>query len=233
MATPVEVLRECHRLRKHAKELQAEIDRLPRQLKAQQAKVARQEELRQEAQESLKKLKVLQHGKEVQLKETQTLVAKHERQLNEAGSKKEYDALKAEIASEQAKSKQLEDEILAAMEEVEQKAAGQPEFDKAVKQAKQEAADFEKNAQTRQASLAEQLAQAQASLKEAESGLPEDVRQQYARLVTAMGEEALSAVKDRVCVACNTGITAQNSNDLTAGRLVACKSCGRILYPAA
>src|SRR5262245_35840647 len=114
MATPVELLRECHRLRKQPKEWQAEIAPPPRQLKAQQTKVARQEELRQEAQDSLKKLKVSQHDKETQLKQTQALIAKHERQLNEAGSKKEYDALKSEIAAEQAKSRKLEDEILAA-----------------------------------------------------------------------------------------------------------------------
>lgn len=232
MATAVETLRECHRLRLHAKELQAEIERLPRLFKAQQAKVARQEELRQQAHDTLKKLKVTQLEKESLLKQTLALIAKHERQLNEATAKKEYDALRTEIAAERYKSQQLEDEILALMEEIEQRTAQLPEFDRAVQQAKAEAADFDKNSSARQVNLSELLQAALTALQQAEAALPEDIRQQYDRLIASRGEDALAAVQERVCVACYTGITAQNYNDLLAGRLVFCKACGRILYLA-
>src|SRR5919202_130820 len=97
MAGPAAILRELHRLRRHARDLQAEIDRGPRALKAQQDKVARQEEALREAQEVIKRLKVETHDKELTLRGKQQQIAKHERQLNEATSKKEYDALQAEI----------------------------------------------------------------------------------------------------------------------------------------
>src|SRR5262245_66460591 len=90
------MLREIHRLRRHAKDLQTEIDRAPRQLALQKNKITLAEEAKTQAQEALKKLKVANHEREVSLKTTNALVAKHERQLNEATSKKEYDALKAE-----------------------------------------------------------------------------------------------------------------------------------------
>src|ERR1051326_7621476 len=100
MAGPATILRELHRLRRHAKQLQAEIGRGPRLLQAQQAKVSRQEEVAREAQETLKRLKVTSHEKEVQLKAKQQQIVKHEKQLNEASGKKEYDALRAEIAGD-------------------------------------------------------------------------------------------------------------------------------------
>src|SRR5207237_417472 len=77
-------LREVHRLRRHVKNLQEEIDRAPRQEKAQQTKVARQEEILREAQEGIKKSKVAIHDKEVSLKTIHSQIAKHKKQLNES-----------------------------------------------------------------------------------------------------------------------------------------------------
>jgi predicted nucleic acid-binding Zn-ribbon protein len=230
MSGPVETLRELHRLRRHAKDLQTEIDRIPRQLKVQQARIAQQEAAAKEAHDSLKRLKVSNHEKEVLLKQTQQQIAKHERQLNEAGSKKEYDALKVEIAADKEKCKQYEDEILNGMMEIDERTARLPEADKAAAQAKVDYAQFEKDQQTRQVSLTEQLAATERTLTEVEATLPDDVLTLYRRQVSARNEDAMAAVQGRTCVACYTEITAQSYNDLLAGRLVICKACGRILY---
>src|SRR5437773_1316484 len=93
MSGPAVLFREIHRLRRHIRELQDQVDRAPRVLKTQQAKVARQEEIQREGQDHLKKLKVSIHEKEVSLKATHGLVAKHLKQMETAESKKEYDAL--------------------------------------------------------------------------------------------------------------------------------------------
>jgi len=231
MAGPAAILREIHRLRRHAKDLQTEINRLPLLLKAQQNKVARQEEIQRETQENLKRLKVTAHDKEVTLRTTHQQIAKHQKQLNEAAGKKEYDALQAEIAADRKKCQQLEDEILEGMVQTEEKTAQLPELEKAVKRTREECAQFERDAQGRQASLAEQLQQVQQQLKEVEATMPENIRQQYDRLINAKGEDAMSAVQGRTCTACNTEITAQMYNDLQlTGQFVLCKSCGRILY---
>jgi predicted nucleic acid-binding Zn-ribbon protein len=223
-------LREIHRLRRLAKGLQEEIDRAPRQLKAQQAKVARQEEAYKDAQEAIKKLKVSIHEKEVSVKTTHTQIAKHQKQLNEAGGKKEYDALQSEINADKKTILQLEEEILTAMAEVEDGTIKLPELDQSVKKAKDEFAAFQKGSVERHTSLAEQLLKASNDLKEAESALPNDIRPLFNRIITSRGEDGLSVVKDRNCTACYTGITAQNYNELMGGTFVVCKSCGRILY---
>jgi predicted nucleic acid-binding Zn-ribbon protein len=225
-------LREVHRLRRHLKNLQDEIERVPLQIKAQHAKVKRQEELFREGQEAIKRLKVTTHEKEVTLKTTHSQIAKHQKQLNEAGAKKEYDALQAEIAADKQTCQRLEDEILTALAETEERAVQLPDLEKSVQKASQEAGEYEKKAQERLKSLQEQLQQAQRELQEVEATLPLDIRPQYNRVLSAKGEEALSLVRDRICTACHTSITAQNYYDLISGSFVTCKACGRILYLA-
>ena len=230
MAGPATILRDIHRLRRHAKDLQSEIERGPRLLKAHQAKITKQEEAVREAHEMLKRFKLTSHEKEGQLKATLQQISKHEMQLNQAGSKKEYDALKSEIAADKKKCQELEDEILGYMGEIEQRTAQLPELDKAVQQAKSEYADFEKNAREHASSLTEQLNQAVGAIKDVESTLPADVRPQYDRLVAARGEDAMAPVEHRTCMACYTEITAQSHNDLMLSQFVLCKNCGRALY---
>jgi predicted nucleic acid-binding Zn-ribbon protein len=232
MAGPAAILREIHRLRRHARDLQNEIDRGPRTLALQQAKIARQEEAHREAQDAIKKLKVGTHDKEMNLRAKNQLIDKHQKQLNEATGKKEYDALKLEIANEQKECGLLEDDILNDMATTEELTAQLPQLADAAKRAKDDVTRFENEHRSRLAGLTEQLNQTTQQLREVEATLPDDVRPQYDRLVAARGDDALSVVQDRTCVACYTEITAQNRNDLLQNLFVFCKSCGRMLYLA-
>jgi predicted nucleic acid-binding Zn-ribbon protein len=222
--------RELHRLRRHAKELHDQIERGPRVLQAHQVKITRQQEAVHEAQEALKHLKVASHSKETSLKATHQQIAKYEEQRNKATTRKEYDTLQAEIASAKQTCAKIEDEILEAMAQVEDQAAKIPVAEQEVQRAREEYAAFERQTHERLARQREQLAQTQGQIKAVEASLPAEIRPVYERQVNARGEEALSAVENRTCTACYTGITEQQYNDLLAGRLVLCKSCGRILY---
>lgn len=230
MPGPAAILREIHRFRRHAKDLQNEIDRGPRALKTQQAKTAKQEENLREAQESLKRLKVAIHEKEVTLRSKNQQISKHQQQLNEATSKKEYDALQVEIASEKKACQHLEDEILTDMTTSEERAAQIPELEQAVRQAKEDVVRFEASNQARLADLTGQMNQTLQTIQEIETTLPPDILAQYARMTSARGEDALASMSGRTCSACYTDITAQNYNELLQEQFVVCKSCGRILY---
>ncbi len=230
MPGPGAILKDIHRLRRFAKELQTQIERGPIALKNQKAKVTKQEQALAEAQEKLKRLKISIHEKEVSLKEKAQQIDKHSMQMNSASSKKEYDALKHEIAHDRDASKILEDEVLTAMLEVDEHASRIPEAELAVRTAKEELSRFEESHKKRLADLTTQLRQTEAEMQTVEATLNEDIRPAYERLMSVMGEDAMSAVQGRTCVACYTEITAQNYNDLTVGQFLMCNSCGRILY---
>lgn len=230
MPGPAAILREIHHLRRHVKNLQDEMERGPRLLKAQQNKVAKQEDLLRDTQEAAKKLKVTQHEKEVSLKAKHQEIAKHQKQLNEAKGKKEYDALKVELDNEKKACSNLEDEILNCMAEIEVKTAQVPELEKAVKRAKQEAAQVVDDIQSKRNRLVDDLNATHQKIAAVEAALTGDAKTYYERLVALRNEDALSPVEGRTCLACYTEITAQNHNELRLDQFVLCKSCGRILY---
>jgi uncharacterized protein len=229
MPGPAVLFREIHRLRRQARELQDKLDRLPRQLKAQQARVAQGEATVREAQEAIRKLKVTTHEKEVTLKTRQGQIAKYQKQLNEAGSPKEYDALKLEIEHAKKDCAQLEDEILNAMMETDERTAGGPELEKAAKQMVEEAAAFEKVAAKLKTELGAQVSELRGQIQKAETGIPANIRSQYTRIVTAKDADGFAEVRDRTCSACNTELPAQTHQTLSEDMFMTC-SCSRILY---
>lgn len=232
MPGPGPILREIHRLRRNIADLNSAIENGPRQLKAQQNKIAKDEESVHRAQDQVKQSKVKIHDKEVSIKATQTEIAKYEKQLGEISSKKEYDALRKEIASARDRIRKIEDEILELMLESDDKAKLVPEAEKGVKKAKDDLAAFERDLEERLKRYAEEKTRAQAELKAVEANLPEEIKAYYNRLVGSKGEDSIAAVEGQTCTACYTDVTAQMSNELMRGEFVVCKSCGRILYAA-
>jgi predicted nucleic acid-binding Zn-ribbon protein len=230
MSGPADILRELHRLRRHTRDLQEQIDRGPKLLKAHQAKITRAEEALHEAQEALKKLKVSNHQKEVSLKTAHQQLAKYAEQLKTAGGTREYAALQTEIGTAKAGAQQLEDEILEGLSHIEDQTAKLPELETAIPRAKEEFATFERTTKERLATQATMLKETQQKIKEVEATLPEDVRAAYERVIQTRGADGMASVQNKNCGACYTGITAQNYNDLLVGRLVYCKACGRIVY---
>src|SRR5262245_38001582 len=224
------VLREIHRLRKHASELQEQIDRAPVQLKAQKNKAAKTETTFAGAQEALKKAKVSILEREATLKSTHQQIAKYERQKDEATDPKAYEALQHEIAAAKKQAQAVEDEILEAMAGVEEQTAKLPELEATKKKVITEVAAFEGDQKERLARLSGELKSALEQLKAAEAQVPDDFRPQYQRLVNAYGADSLAAVEGQTCSHCHMQITFQQQHEVTTGHFICCKSCGRGLY---
>ena len=231
MATPSEIFREVHRLRRYLKDLSTRHEQAPRLLKAQADKLARQEEVLKQAQEVIKHLKVNIHEKDVSIRTEQDVIRKYEKQLREMiTSKKEYEALTHEIAQAKATIGKLEDEALAMIGESEERTAKMPEIEANAKKARQDFAKFEQDQADSLRRHDEEKARAEAELSAAETSLPEDIRSVYTRLAAAKGADALAAVQHGTCAACYTEVTPQMASDLRRGLSSVCKMCGRILY---
>ena len=228
MATPGHILKELNRLRRHIKDLEGKLDQGPKVHKAHQLKVAQAEEALHKAQDGIKQLKVKIHEKEVSVKAQQQSIQKLEK--TPVTNKKEYDALRAEIATSNKLITKLEDETLEIMEEMDQKIKKTPEAEKALEKAKADAAQFEKDHQEKLARWAAERESAQQQLKEMEATLPEDIRIVYDRTILTKKYDAISSVQGRICATCYTEITPQMSNELQRGLFVVCKNCGRMLY---
>jgi predicted nucleic acid-binding Zn-ribbon protein len=223
-------LREIHRLRRHAREMQQELDRAPLVLKAHKAKKEKAEAAAADAHDTFKKLKVATHEKEVTLKTTVQQIAKYEKQLDEVTDMKQMEALRHQIANAREKVSALEDEILNSLGEIDERTAKLPEQDKAAANAKTDFAAFEAEQKDRNARLAEELKQALSGIADVESKLPPDLKQHYQRMINAFGADAFAPAEGGTCSFCHAQITSQQQIEVQAGEFVLCRSCGRGLY---
>jgi predicted nucleic acid-binding Zn-ribbon protein len=227
-----DTLRECHRLRKHLRELQAEIDRGPRLL------AGREETLEAERQEhaahhaNITKLKLKQREDEVSLKETETRLAKLEAQLTGISVQKEYAAKESEIAQAKAKRGDLEDTILATITAIEEQTALIPAVEQKWAEAQADFAAFRQEAAERLERLKSDQEASRAALQKAEADLPEDLRTKYQTMVKVHGAEAMAAVKNKTCQGCRTGLAEQRMIQLSGSGLILCPNCGKLLYPS-
>jgi len=231
MAGPATLFRELHRLLRYVRDLQDNLDRIPRLRKAHQARLATAEKALRDEQEAIRRLKVATNDKEKLLIAKGEQIARYEQQYNTVTSKRESDALKLEIAHNRDASIKLEEEILNAMMEIDERTAKIPDIEKALAQVRDDVARFENDVGRREADLKAQFATGQADLKNVESQVPADLRPQYERTKSSLGADGMAAARGRICTACNTEMIPNMEMLLRADLFVVCKSCGRILYP--
>jgi uncharacterized protein len=231
MSTPASpILKELHRLRKHLRDLQSEIDLGPRVMKLQQQKLVSEEQAHKDAHESLKRLKLTLKDDEVSLKATEQRLLKLAADMNLAGSKKEYDAKQSEINQANVKKGEFEDAILTGMTRIEERTAGLPDVEKRWADAQKEFEQYKQDARERLERLIADQKATQAELVEVEKRLPPEMKGPYDRMVKTYGPDGLAAVVGRSCQHCRTAITEQQRLNLLNGAFMACSQCARILY---
>ena len=229
MPGPGSFLREIHRIRRHAKDLASKIEQAPRQLKAQQNQLARLEENLNQAKDAIKHAKVKQNEKEVTIRGLQTTIKKHEKQRDEAGNKKEYDALQLEIKQEKQNISKLEDEILGLMGEIEEMTAKLPALKKTLQQGKIDFVKYQADQEERLQRFAVDREQALLALAKVEADLPSDIQPFYELEVQRRRGCHGRRRKPHLHLLLH-GNHREMYNDLVRESYVKCKSCGRILY---
>jgi predicted nucleic acid-binding Zn-ribbon protein len=227
-----DTLRECHRLRKHLRELQAEIDRGPRLLRGREETLEEERKAHHDHHAAITRLKLKQREDEVTLKETETRLAKLEAQLTTISVQKEYAAKESEIAQAKQKKGELEDAILGTITAIEEHTASVPAVEKKWSDAQAEFAQFKEEAAERLERLKADQGASRDALAKAEAQLPADVKSKYDTMVKAHGPEALAAVKNKTCQGCRTSLADQRMLHLQGGGLVLCPNCGKLLYPS-
>jgi predicted nucleic acid-binding Zn-ribbon protein len=231
MPTVTETLRECHRLRRLLRDLQAEIDRGPRVLAEKQAWLAEEKALHQEAHDAIKRLKLKQKDDEGTLRQIDQQIAKLADRAMTVTTMKEMEATKHETEMAQVKKGECEDAILASIMEIETRVANLPADDRRWAEAQAEFQQFEADAKERFERIVEEQAISSGKLIARDAELPADVKPLYERLVKSHGPDGLAAVKAKVCQNCRAALTEQQLINLQASRFMTCPRCGRALYP--
>lgn len=169
--------------------------------------------------------------KERELSAKEESLIKYQSQLYEVKTNKGYSALMVEIDALKQENSELENEILALMEMVEE-LKGMIETNKKESGVKKEKlAEEERKNLKRVAVLKEELARRQEERERQVKKIEAGLLAHYEKVLKGKGGVALVPVKTDACQGCFTKLPPQVINEIMqAHRMVTCERCSRILY---
>ena len=230
VALVTETLRSLHRIHRQLADLSDQLAAGPRTVAVRTKQVEAAETKKATAQDDVKKAKVTADQKQLQLKTAEAKIRDLEGKLNACKTNREYQTLTEQIAADTMASKVLEDEILEALERVDTLKPTVPAAEAEVAAAKKLLDEAKARVAAETGRLEGEVARVRAELETVERDLPDDVREKYARIVKQKGADGMAPLDGQSCGGCFQQITGNMVSDLMLGKIVACRSCGRLLY---
>jgi len=230
MTVSANALSELHRIHKQLGDLRERKDRGPKQIKARETNLGRLAEELSKLQAEHKAARVRSDQKQLLLRSGEQKIEDFKVKLNQAASNREYQALKDQIAADQMAGSVLADEILEAMEKIDELAAHQAEQQQKIEAAKVELGKAEQSVREQVGALDAEIKRLEGELSEAEGQLPPDFLETYRRLVKVKGEDAMAEVQGDFCGGCYQQLTPNNLSELQMSRAILCRNCGRLIY---
>jgi uncharacterized protein len=233
MNTVASSLRQLHQLHQRLRDVEDRLRRGPRQIESRRQQVERKREELAARREQLKKLRLAADQKSLQLKTNEAKISDLRTKLNQCTSNREYDIIRSQIDADSMANSVLEDEILEALEKVDDVQRSIAASEQEISVAEKEVERVRLEVSTAEPDLTRDAAELKAAIADAERVLPAMLMDGYRRLVQAHGADALAAIENRACTACNAVLAPQELVNLNTGKIVLCRSCGRILYHVA
>jgi predicted nucleic acid-binding Zn-ribbon protein len=225
------VLRELHRIHGQLADLRERLDRGPRQIRAREGNVTNFEAGLTAAQENVKQTKKAIDQKQLDLRSGESKIADLKVKLNVCSSNKEYQALLEQIAASEMANSVLADEILEAMDKVDQLELVVGTAKEHLESARNELVKCRDAVLSEEGLIRGDIERLERELAESEKQLPVGMKDDYRRVMRGKGADGMAPVEDGVCQACGYTVTLNMLNELLLSKPVFCKSCGCLLYP--
>jgi predicted nucleic acid-binding Zn-ribbon protein len=202
----------------------------PRAVAARTRQVDAAEARKAAAADDVKKARLVADQKQLQLKSAEAKIADLEAKLNACKTNREYQTLRDQIAADRMATQVLEDEIIEALERIDAVKPAVPAAETEITAAKKLLADAEAKVKAESGRLEAEVTRIRADLQAAEKDLVDDVRERYDRVVKQKGADGMSPVDGQTCGGCYQQLTGNMLSDVMLGRIITCRSCGRMLY---
>ncbi|MGZ0170742.1 MAG: zinc ribbon domain-containing protein [Planctomycetales bacterium] len=223
-------LRELHQVHLDLDTCHKQLDNGPRRIAAHEKKLAKKQAEIDAHKSDITTLQKTADGKNLQVRTNEQTVADTKAKLNQAKSNVEFDIFKGQIARAEKANETLEDEYLELLEQVDAENARLKEMNGERKEAEARLKKTKDEFTALEPQVKTQAAELKAELSEAEKCIPTKMIEQYRRLVIAHGPSTLAPLDASACSECFVELSPQNIVEVRTGKLVICKSCGRILY---
>ena len=229
-ATTASVIRTLHRIQRQLTDLRSQLAAGPKQISIQSKRLQNVETERLDLAATLKKARKHADEKQLLLRSSEAKITDLETKRNTAKANREYQLLGEQIDADKMAIKVLEDEILEALERVDEITNQQPTATDNVKKFTDALEQLKKQIQKEAARLEEEMSRVLSKLEEVESELAVETREVYQRVVKHKGEDGMASSEGGCCGGCHQQLTGKMLSQLMAGNVAVCRSCGRLLY---
>ncbi len=225
-----DAVRLLHRIHRQLSDLRERFDRGPKQIKARESNLARLNEELSKLQQEAKAARMRADQKQLQLRSSEDKIEQLKVKLNACTTNREYQALKDQIAADQMACSVLSDEILEALEKIDEFQVVLGEAQQKIVAAKEELTRTQQSVAEQAGLLEGDIQRLEGELRQAEEALPEDFRSDYQRVVKSKGADSMAEVVDNCCGGCHQQLTPNIMAELSMSRSLFCKTCGRLIY---
>jgi len=230
MTVTAESLRELHRIHRQLADLRERLERGPRQIKAREINVSKLTIAQSEANEAVQKTRIAADQKQLELKASEGRIEDWKDKLNSCNSNKEYQTLLEQIAAAEMAGSVLADEILEALERIDQLGIAATRAEELLKSGQGELLKCRKEVAQDVEIASHDIGRLEIDLAESEDNLPAEFKADYLRVIRGKGAEGMAEMEGQVCSGCGQQITLNMQNNLMMEKLVFCASCGCLLY---
>lgn len=181
--------------------------------------------------QELQQVQLRKKEKELDLASKEEGVRKAQGQLYQLKTNKEYHAKLSEIESIKADASLAEEEILKAMEEIEQAQERLNEAKGVLSAQEKEFKEAEAQVNSQTKEIEGKIAQYETKRKVIVEGVDPQILTQYEHLLKVRYGKAIAPVINENCGACHMRLTAQTINEIKMyAEFKTCGNCVRILY---
>ena len=172
-----------------------------------------------------------QKALELEIKSKEESLEKYQRQMMTIKTNKEYDALVSEIDALKGDINLREQELMTAMERLEELDNDLPSSQGQLDQIQENNARQLQVLQEKIDSIGDTVAKKVAERQQALNQIPRPTMSIYERVRKGLGGAVVITVKKRSCSACHKALTPKKVQEIRrADKIHTCDSCGRLLY---